>query len=183
MKTFPSVGSRVLKAAVICACILGLISATAPAAFASAEDHVTDGLTISQSWIGQIDKGQYDESYAAASGEMHDKVPHDRWSLILKSLRAPWGSVVNRQQLRHIYKPNGFEGAEGEFLVITYNTSFQKLDAAKEVVVLRWEDGKWRPAGYNGGPVGNPDSQAGDSSNPNGSTEVHTQDHMKAVPQ
>ena len=181
MKSFPCFGTCVWKAPLLGAAVLGLLLAAAPVAFASAEEHVNDGLGISQSWVGQIDKGQYDESYAAASGEMHEKVRQDRWNLILKSLRAPYGPVVSRQQLSHIYKPNGYEGAEGEFLIITYNTAFQKLDAAKEVVVLRWEDGTWRGAGYNMGPVGNPNADTGES--PNSKTEVQTHEHMKAVPQ
>ncbi len=183
MKTFPCVGSRVWKATVLYAAVLGLILAAAPAAFASAEDHVNDGLGISQSWVTQIDKGEYDESYSVASGEMHAKVPQDRWGLILKTLRAPYGSVVSRQQLSHVYRANGFEGAEGEFLIITYNTAFQKLDAAKEVVVLRWEDGKWRGCGYNMGPVGNANAEPGDSSAPSSTTEVQTEKHVKATPQ
>ena len=172
---------RVLQVTIFCAAILGLLLTAAPAAFASAEDHVNDGLSVSQSWVGQIDKGLYDDSYASASGEMHDKVPQDHWALILKTLRAPWGPIKNRQQLSHVYKPNGYEGAEGEFLVITYDSSFQKLDEAKEVVVLRWEDGKWRPAGYNAGPVGHPDQNGGDQ--PPNSTEVHTDQHVNATPQ
>ncbi len=175
--------SLVLKVTSFCAAVLGLLILAAPAAFATAEDHVNDGLTISQAWVSEIDQEKYDESYAAASGEMHDKVPQDHWALILKTLRAPWGPVVNRHQLSHVYKPNGYEGAEGEFLVITYNSSFQKLDAAKEVVVLRWEDNKWRPAGYNGGPVGNPDATTGDTTPPNSTTEVQTQQHVKPLPQ
>jgi hypothetical protein len=174
--------SRVLNVTTFCAAVLGLLLVAAPAASASAEDHVNDGLTVSQSWVGQIDHGQYDESYSAASGAMHDKVPQDRWALILKALRAPWGPVVNRQQLSHVYKPNGFEGTEGEFLVITYTTSFQKMDAAKEVVVLRWEDGKWRGAGYNAGPIGHPDDNTADQP-PSNTTEVQTQQHVKPLPQ
>ena len=182
MKNFSRVSSRVLKVTFTCAALLGVLLIAAPAAFASAEDHVNDGVTVCQNWVGQIDQGQYDESYAAASGTMHDKVPQDHWSLILKALRAPWGAVVNRHQLSHVYNPNGFEGAEGEFLVFTYDTSFQKMNAAKEVVVLRWEDGQWRGAGYNVGPVANPDGVAADAG-PTSSTEVHTEPHMRAVPQ
>jgi len=182
MKIFPRVLSPVLKVTLACAVALGVLLIAAPAAFASAETHVDEGVNVCQSWIGQIDQGQYDESYAAASDTLHDKVPQDHWSLILKTLRAPWGSVVNRHQLSHVYKPNGFEGAEGEFLVITYDSSFQKMDAAKEVVVLRWEDGKWRGAGYNVGPVGHPDGDTADSA-PNSTTEVQTQQHVKPLPQ
>ena len=37
-------------------------------------------------------------------------------------------------------------------MVITYDTSFKNMDPVTEVVVLKWQDGKWRGAGYNAGP-------------------------------
>jgi hypothetical protein len=174
--------SRVLPAASFAAVFLGLLLGAAATAFASAQDHVDEGLAVSKSWIGLIDHGRYDESYSAASGAMHEKIPQDRWNIILKALRQPWGPVVNRQQLSHVYKPNGFEGSEGEFLVITYDSSFQKQDGIAEVVVLRWEDGQWRGAGYNAGPKANPDSTA-DNSAPSSTTETQTQEHVKPDPQ
>jgi hypothetical protein len=163
------------------AALVGLLTLAGPAAFASGEQHVDDGLVASKNWIGQIDAGRYDDSYSAASGEMRDKVPQDRWSLVLKSIRDPWGAVVNRHQLSHVYKPNGFEGTEGEFLVITYDTSFQKLPEATELVVLRWEDGQWRGAGYNAGPKPSADNSG--PTPPDSTTQVQTQDHVKPVQQ
>ena len=82
--------------------------------------------------------------------------------------------MVSRHQLSHVYKPDGFEGAEGEFLVITYDTAFQKLPTATELVVLRWEDGQWRGAGYNAGPKSTNDALPPDTS-PNGSTVIQTE--------
>jgi hypothetical protein len=113
---------------------------------------------------------------------MHDKVPQDRWEEVLKALRIPWGPVVSRKQISHVYKPNGYEGTEGEFLIITYDTSFQKLSPATETVVLKWEDGKWRGAGYNAGAKPSPD----DNSTPppsSSTTETQTQEHVKPQPQ
>jgi hypothetical protein len=174
--------SRLMKVVSLFAVVFSLLFAAAPAAFGSAGDHVEDGLVVSKSWVGLIDDGQYDESYESASGAMHEKVQEDRWSTVLKALRSPWGPVMSRQQLSHVYKPDGFEGTEGEFLVITYDTSFKKLDSAREVVVLRWEDGKWRGAGYNVGPKVNPDA-APDDSAASSATDVQTQEHVKPVPQ
>jgi len=162
--------------------VVGLLLIAGSHALASAEDHVNEGIIVSKNWIAQIDAGRYDDSYAAGSGEMHDKVPQDRWSEVLKAIRAPWGPVVSRRQLSHVYKPNGFEGTEGEFLVITYETSFQKLPAATELVVLRWEDGQWRGAGYNAGPKSTADDTAAELP-PDTSTQVQTQDHVKPVAQ
>jgi hypothetical protein len=171
----------VLRSLVFLIIVLCTGYASALQIFASAEDQVDSALVVSKTWVAQIDAGNYDDSYAFGCGAMHDKVPQDRWNEVLKALRDPWGPVVNRRQISHIYKPNGYEGTSGEFLVITYDTQFKKLDAATEVVVLKWEDGKWRGAGYNAGPK--PSSDNAVQPPPNSTTETHTEDHVKPQPQ
>jgi hypothetical protein len=171
-----------MKSALLLAVVLGLFFAAMPKALASAEDQIDGALVASKAWIAQIDAGQYDDSYAFGCGAMRDKVPQDRWVEVLKALRTPWGPVVSRNLVRHDYKPNGYEGSEGEFVVITYDTSFKKLDPATEVVVLKWEDGKWRGAGYNAGPKASPNDESAPQP-PSSATETHTEDHVTPQPQ
>ena len=171
-----------MKHSLLLAGVFCLLFAATPKVFASAEDQIDEALAASKTWVALIDAGQYDESYAFGCGAMHDKVPQDRWEEVLKALRIPWGPVVSRKQISHVYKPNGYEGTEGEFLIITYDTSFQKLSPATETVVLKWEDGKWRGAGYNAGAKPSPD----DNSTPppsSSTTETQTQEHVKPQPQ
>ncbi len=174
---FPAFKSLLLLAAISC-----FSFTTAPTAFASAEDQISQALAVSQAWIAKIDAGQYDDSYTFGCDAMHDKVPQDRWGEVLKALRTPWGPVVSRKQISHIYKPNGFEGAEGEYMVITYDTSFTRFSPVTEVVVLKWEGGKWRGAGYNAGPKASPDDGSAPPSVPS-TTETHTDSHVKPQPQ
>lgn len=159
-----------------------LLFVAMPKVFASAEDQIDAALTASKAWVAQIDAGQYDESYAFGCGAMHDKVPQDQWDEVLKALRTPWGPVVSRKQISHVYKPNGYLGAEGEFLVITYDTSFQRLSPATETIVLKWEDGKWRGAGYRAGAKPSPDDNSAPPA-PASATETQTMDHVKPQPQ
>jgi len=139
-----------------------LIFAAPPRSFASADDRTDEALATAKAWVSQIDAGNYEASYAAGGDALHEKVDLNKWSSVLQTFRTPWGEVVNRTQTSHIYKPNGFAGAEGEFMVIAYNTSFKKLDDGMEVVVLKWEEGKWRPAGYTCGakPSETPEDQS-----------------------
>jgi len=148
---------------------------------ASAEDQIDAAVAASKNWVAQIDAGRFEESYAFTCPAMRDKIPEDRWIMVLKALRKPWGPVVSRKQLSHIYKPNGVPGLNGECMVITYDTAFKNLDPATEIVVLKWEDGKWLGAGYNAGPKQTDDAPATPPvPNP---TETHTENHVKAVPQ
>jgi len=132
------------------ACLFVL--AATPSARASDDDLVANSLSAAQSWITQIDSGQYQDSYDSGGSALHEKTKEDVWLRVLRALRQPWGDVLNRKEVNHEFKPDGFEGAEGQFMVVTYDTSFKKLPDAMEVVVLKLEDGKWRGAGYNLGP-------------------------------
>jgi cell division septation protein DedD len=156
--------------------------AAAPKAPASAADQIDNALVASKTWVAQIDAGQYDESYAFGCGAMHDKVPESRWEQVLKTLRTPWGPVVSRRQISHIYKPNGVPGLEGECVVITYDTTFQKLGPATEEIVLKWENGKWRGAGYTAEPQPPPDDGSAPPP-PTSTTETHTDTHVTPPPQ
>jgi hypothetical protein len=156
--------------------VLTLLATAMPRGFGSAEDHEQEALVASKNWIAQIDAGNYEESYAFTCDALRDKVPIDHWVDVLKSLRTPWGSVASRKQTSHIYKPNGVHGLSGECMVITYDTMFQKMPNATEEIVLLWDDGKWRGAGYNAGPKPTDDAAAPPSDS---STETHTEPHVK----
>jgi hypothetical protein len=147
---------------------------------ASAEDQVDQAVAVSRNWVGEIDAGKYEDSYSFTCDETRNRFPEDRWVDVLKALRSPWGAMINRQQLSHIYKPNGVPGLEGECMVITYKTAFKNLAPATEVVVLKWEDGKWRGAGYNAGRTSDTGTVAPAS---NSTTETHTENHWRAQPQ
>jgi len=171
-----------MKTTLLFAGILCFLFAATPKVLASDEEKIDEAVGASKNWVAQIDAGQYDDSYTAGSGALHERVQQDRWGLILKTLRTPWGAVVNRTQVSHIYKPNGFEGSEGEYMVITYDTSFKHLSPATEIVVLKWEGGKWRGAGYNAMPKPSAED-ANANQPPNSTTEVQTQEHVKPQPQ
>ena len=164
------------------AAALVLLFAAMPRSFGSAEDHVADALTASKNWIAQIDAGCYEDSYDFACDAMRDKVPQDRWVDVLKALRVPWGQVLNRTQISHVFKPNGVQGLPGECMVITYDTSFKRLDPATEEIVLKWEGGKWRGAGYNAGPKPTSDD-ASAAPSPDSNTETHTESHVHPIAQ
>ena len=159
-----------------------LLFAIKPNAAASAENEVDKAAAASKNWVTQIDSGLYDESYLFTCDEMHDKVTQERWVAVLKALRTPWGPVVSRKQISHIYKPNGVPGLEGECMVIVYDTSFSHMDSAREEVVLKWQNGTWRGAGYKAGPLQSQDdvpvTPPSDTA-----TETETQNHVKPLPQ
>jgi hypothetical protein len=168
---------RLLFTALAAACFALL---AAMRVHASAEDEVNQALSASQAWIAVIDAGRYDDSYSFTCEEMRTKFPQDRWVDVLKTIRSPWGKVLDRHQMSHIYEPHGVKGLEGECMIITYNTNFKNLNNATEQVVLKWEDGQWRGAGYFAGATPDPNAPA---VTPGYTTDVQTDEHVKAPPQ
>jgi hypothetical protein len=157
-----------------------LVFATSFRAQASAEDQVDQAVAISKTWVSQIDAGKYEDSYSFTCDETRDRVSEDRWVDVLKALRPPWGAVIDRHQMSHVYKPNGVPGLNGECVVITYSTKFKNLDSATETVVLKWEDGKWRGAGYHAAPTVDPNAApAPVAENP---TKTYTEPHARPEP-
>jgi hypothetical protein len=116
------------------------------------DDPSTEALATAQSWLAQIDAGKYEQSYAEGCTAFHNKVSENEWTIVLKSMRPPFGDLVSRKVASHSYRPEGYEGLEGECMIITYNTSFSKNDNVVEIVVLKREQGKWLGAGYNAQP-------------------------------
>ena len=131
----------------------GLLMLAPTRSFAASDDNVAAGLAAARGWAEMIDAGRYEQSYSVSSDALRTKIDETKWTAVLKTFRDSWGPVVTRKETNHVFRPNGFEGTEGQFLVITYDTSFKTVGELMEVVVMRWDNGKWEGAGYNGGPM------------------------------
>jgi hypothetical protein len=131
--------------------------------FARADDdqQAGDAVAAAKTWLAEIDAGNYDQSYTDGGSALHEKVPQDKWSKILKTERPMLGKVMTRTETARSYHPNGFEGTDGEFFVVSYHTAFASKPDEIEHVVLRREGGHWRGVGYDFGPgqvVNDPDA-------------------------
>ncbi len=145
LSRFPSV-HRFLGLVLVCGFFLATFSKTN----AQTDEQLNSARKVAAAWLAQIDSGYYGPSYDAACSAMQQKVGgKDKWSLVLQTIRAPWGGVVTRKEVGHTFRPDGVEGLPGECMFITYNTSFKKLDQGIEAVALQWDGDSWRPAGYN----------------------------------
>jgi len=149
------------------------VLALALATLSYADDPSASALSAARNWLVQIDAGQYEQSYDEGCTAFHNKTPENEWLTVLQAIRTPLGTPVNRQEVGHSYKPDGFEGLDGECMVITYNTTFSKGALETEVVVLKREAGTWRGAGYNAQTQPNPQTQ--DDSVPQVETQVEQQ--------
>lgn len=102
-----------------------------------------------QTWLGEIDAGQYLKSWKEAAGYFRGAITEKGWSDALNGTRKPLGSLLSRK-LSSSRSATSLPGApDGNYVVMQFDTAFSNKKAAVETVTFVQEkDGKWKAAGY-----------------------------------
>ena len=129
--------------------ILALSLLTAGNIVRAAESEEEAAGLASGKWLTLVDKGQYGQSWSQASRYFKNSVKKGQWQAQVSAARSPFGKVVERK-LKSAVPAKSLPGApDGEYVVIQYNTAFEKKRAAVETVTpVKEEDGQWRISGY-----------------------------------
>lgn len=100
-------------------------------------------------WVALIDSMKYAASWEGASAGFRQLVTQDKWEQDLQSVLGPLGPLLSRVPQGREYTTTLPNAPEGEYIVITYGSSYTQLaDAVETVVMIRNPDGVWKPAGY-----------------------------------
>jgi len=106
-------------------------------------------ITASTSWLALVDRGKYSESWDQAADFFKNAVKKDQWQASLKGFRDPLGKVVARKLKSKQYTKTLPGAPDGEYVMIQYETSFEKKKSAIETITpMLDKDGKWRVSGY-----------------------------------
>jgi len=106
-------------------------------------------VAAAQSWLGEIDSGNYAKSWQQASAYFRGAVTERNWTDALNGARKPLGNLLSRKVAK-TRSATSLPGApDGNYLVMQFATSFtNKKNAAQTVTFMREKDGNWRAAGY-----------------------------------
>jgi hypothetical protein len=100
-------------------------------------------------WLSLVDEGNYGESWEQAAWLFKAAVVKEQWQTIVKSVRVPLGKVVARKLKSKQYTKTLPGAPDGEYVVIQYETVFEKKESAIETITPMLEkDGQWRVSGY-----------------------------------
>lgn len=115
----------------------------------AAESEEDAASSASSKWLTLIDKGQYGQSWNQASSYFKNSVKKGQWQAQVSAARTPLGKFVERK-LKSAVPAKSLPGApDGDYVVIQYNSVFEKKRAAVETVTpMKEEDGQWRISGY-----------------------------------
>ncbi len=102
-----------------------------------------------EAWLRIVDEERYVGSWERASGHFQAVVPRDKWIQEIRSLRESVGKVVKRKLQSKRYTTSLPDAPEGEYVLMIFETSFEKKKSAKETVTAVLDkDGRWRVDGY-----------------------------------
>ena len=103
----------------------------------------------SEKWLSLIDGEKYGESWKEAAEFFRNAVKQGQWEQSMQSMRKPLGRLISRQVKSKTYSTSLPGAPDGEYVVIQFETSFEKKKSAVETVTpMMQKDGQWRVSGY-----------------------------------
>jgi hypothetical protein len=123
---------------------------TALTSFAvSQEQEQKQAEASAQTWLGLIDKGDYNGSWKEAASMFKSAVPQEKWSQMVGSSRGQFGKLISRKLKSTQYTTTLPGAPDGKYVVIQYDTSFENKKSALETITpMLDKDGQWRVSGY-----------------------------------
>ena len=106
-------------------------------------------IPVARAWLKLVDGGKYDESWAQSAALFKGAMPKAQWAQTLTGVRKPLGKLLSRELKAARYAEKLPGAPDGKYLVIQFNTVFEKKAAAIETVTPMLDaDGVWRVSGY-----------------------------------
>jgi hypothetical protein len=125
----------------------------------TSSDHAAEVSAATQqaaAWLGALDLGHYDEAWNGLATVMQTGSTQEQWA---NDMRAPWeklGKVVGRDLQRPEFSTAVRGAPTGRYVTATYLSHFSDAAPILETVLLSFEDGRWRVAGYSVSAVPDP---------------------------
>jgi hypothetical protein len=99
-------------------------------------------------FLKALDEGRYKESYDYTSNLIRSKMDSAQLAAELQKDRQPVGKLKTRKLLNMSYTTTLPNAPAGEYVVLQYQTDFEKKSAAVETMTMVFENGYWRVAGW-----------------------------------
>ena len=98
---------------------------------------------LATSWLNLIDSERFAESWQQLGSKLQAKYNESAWGTALRPLLSQTGKIKKRT-----FRSVGYSDAEGESVIVEFDSTFTKATTSKEVVSLVQEQGQWRITGY-----------------------------------
>ncbi|MEO5735257.1 MAG: DUF4019 domain-containing protein [Rubrivivax sp.] len=100
-------------------------------------------------WLQKLDAGRYEATWTDAAAMFQKGVPADTWQKAIREVREPLGPLQQRSETSAQATKLLPGVPDGNYLVLTYRSSFaNKAFATETVAAVQETDGSWKVAGY-----------------------------------
>jgi hypothetical protein len=133
---------------IACLVTIGLIFSGITALAADSKKEAA-ALSAAEKWLTMVDSEKYAESWKEAAELFRNAVQPQQWEQSMQAVRKPLGNLISRKVKTKAYKSSLPGAPDGEYVVIQFESSFEKKKVAVETVTpMMGKDGIWRVSGY-----------------------------------
>lgn len=123
-------------------------SSTSPSA-SSNDAAPAVALESGQACLTLLDSGSYSKAWEGVAATMQSTMSQTDFDKGMQSIRAPLGKIVSRDLKSQKHKTRLPGLPDGDYWVVSYNTTFEnKPNVAETLVLALGQDGSWKVAGY-----------------------------------
>jgi len=100
-------------------------------------------------WLGLVDSSEAAKSWEQASSAFKRAVTSQQWAQSSSAVRAPLGTVKQRQELGAQVTKSLPGAPDGEYVLFQFQTAFETKSSSIETVTVVYDtDNTWRVTGY-----------------------------------
>lgn len=107
-----------------------------------------EARAAAERWLAFIDHGDAASSWEDSSSIFRGAVTPEQWRESLETVQDRLGRPLSRDLESAKYTTELPGAPDGEYVVLTYRTTFERKQNGRETVVPELEDGAWRVSGY-----------------------------------
>jgi hypothetical protein len=112
-------------------------------------DAIAAAKASALAWLALVDDGKYRESWSSSADLFKRHIDQATWQKQIDAVRTPLGKVGSRASKYAQYATSLPGAPDGEYVVVQFDTSFDKKKTAVETVTpMKDPDGHWRVSGY-----------------------------------
>ncbi len=124
--------------------VLALLGLTTT--FAGEQETAAESAALD--WLSYVDSGEYVTSWSNAGALFKRQLTPQAWEDAASGARKPLGALRSRA-LKAAQHATSLPGApDGEYVVLQFDSVFEKKAAGVETLTTALEDGTWRVVGY-----------------------------------
>lgn len=113
------------------------------------EQKKVEAIMAAENFLLLVDTGQYGQSWDEASTVFQNQVSKEEWSRQIEAIRSSLGTLSKREIANAEYMTELPGAPDGHYVVIQYNSSFDKKQNGVETVTpMLDETGQWKVSGY-----------------------------------